>query len=125
MRFRDGLSRHLQGLSHQQALTRFKDAFGFTPGVIYDLGAYHGNRTTLARRVYPDRLVKETVGTAAQKADSALIMFVDEMQHVAEDELAALIMALHRCVQRKLPIALVGAGATSITRSDGGREILR
>ena len=125
MRFRDGMSRHLQGFSHQQALTRLKDAFGFTPRVIYDLGTYHCNRTTLARRVYPDRLVKETVGTAAQKADSALIMFVDEMQHVAVDELAALIMALHRCVQRKLPIALVGAGATSITRSDGGREILR
>jgi hypothetical protein len=37
-------------------------------------------------------------------------MFIDEMQYVEEDELAALIMALHRCVQRKMPIALVGAG---------------
>ena len=52
----------------------------------------------------------ETVGTAAQKAETALIMFIDEMQYVAEDELAALIMPLHRCIQRKLPIALVGAG---------------
>src|SRR6185437_15771458 len=52
----------------------------------------------------------ETVGTAAQKAGTALIIFVDEMQYVAVDELAALIMALHRCAQRKLPIALVGAG---------------
>ena len=67
----------------------------------------------------------EAVGTAAQKAGTALSIFIDEMQYVAEEELAALIMALHRCVQRKLPIALVGAGATSITRSDGGREILR
>jgi len=52
----------------------------------------------------------EAVGTAAQKAGTALIIFIDEMQYVAEDELAALIMALHRCAQRKLPIALVGAG---------------
>jgi len=52
----------------------------------------------------------EAVGMAAQKAGTALIMFIDEMQYVEEDELAALIMALHRCVQRKLPIALVGAG---------------
>ena len=52
----------------------------------------------------------EAVGTAAQKAGTALVMFIDEMQYVEEDELAALIMALHRCVQRKLPIALVGAG---------------
>jgi AAA ATPase domain len=52
----------------------------------------------------------EAIGTAAQKAGTALVMFIDEMQYVEEDELAALIMALHRCVQRKLPIALVGAG---------------
>lgn len=52
----------------------------------------------------------EVVGTAAQKASTALIIFIDEMQYVAEEELAALIMVLHRCAQRKLPVALVGAG---------------
>ena len=52
----------------------------------------------------------ETVGNAAQKADTALVMFIDEMQYVKEDELAALITALHRCAQRRLPITLIGAG---------------
>lgn len=52
----------------------------------------------------------ESVGTAAQGADTALIMFIDELQYVKEDELAALITALHRCAQRRLPITLVGAG---------------
>jgi hypothetical protein len=52
----------------------------------------------------------EAVGTAAQKAATALIIFIDEMQYVAVEELAALIMVLHRCAQRKLPVALVGAG---------------
>ena len=52
----------------------------------------------------------EAVGTAAQKAGTALIIFIDEMQYVAEEELAALIMVLHRCAQRKLSVALVGAG---------------
>ena len=52
----------------------------------------------------------ETVGTAAQKAGTALIMFIDELQYVKEDELAALITALHRCAQRRLPITLIGAG---------------
>jgi FkbM family methyltransferase len=47
------LSRHLQGFSHQQALARLKNAFGFTPGTIYDIGAYYGNWTKLARRIYP------------------------------------------------------------------------
>jgi hypothetical protein len=36
------------------------------------------------------------VGLAAQKAAIALVMFVDELQYVEEDELAALITGLHR-----------------------------
>jgi hypothetical protein len=37
-------------------------------------------------------------------------MFVDELQYVPEEQLAALITALHRASQRRLPLALVGAG---------------
>jgi hypothetical protein len=52
----------------------------------------------------------EAVGDAAQKADTALVMFIDELQYVKDEELAALVTALHRCAQRRLPVALVGAG---------------
>ena len=52
----------------------------------------------------------EVVGEAAIQANTALAMFVDEMQYVAENELAALITALHRAAQRQLPVILVGAG---------------
>lgn len=52
----------------------------------------------------------ETVGAAAKSAGTALVMFVDELQYVKEDELGALITALHRCGQRRLPVSLVGAG---------------
>lgn len=52
----------------------------------------------------------ESAGAAAQKAETAMALFVDELQYVAEDELAALITALHRTAQRQLPIVLVGAG---------------
>lgn len=52
----------------------------------------------------------ETAGIAVQKAESALVIFLDELQYVKEDELAALITALHRAAQRRLPIVLVGAG---------------
>jgi hypothetical protein len=37
-------------------------------------------------------------------------MFIDELQYVEEDQLAVLIGVLHRCAQRKLPVALLGAG---------------
>ena len=52
----------------------------------------------------------EAAGAAAQKAGTALVMFVDELQYVEEDQLAALITALHRAAQRRLPVVLVGAG---------------
>jgi len=52
----------------------------------------------------------EAAGKAAQEADTALAIFIDELQYVPEDELAALITSLHRAAQRSLPIVLVGAG---------------
>jgi len=52
----------------------------------------------------------EVVGAAAQKAGTALALFIDELQYVPEEELAALITALHRAAQRRLPVVLVGAG---------------
>ena len=52
----------------------------------------------------------EVVGAAAQKAGTALALFIDELQYVQEDQLAALITALHRTAQRRLPVVLVGAG---------------
>ena len=52
----------------------------------------------------------EAVGAAAQKAGTALVLFIDELQYVQERELAALITALHRAAQRRLPVVLIGAG---------------
>lgn len=52
----------------------------------------------------------ETVGAAAQKAGTALVVFIDELQYVEEAELASLITALHRTAQRRLPVVMVGAG---------------
>ena len=61
----------------------------------------------------------EAAGAAAQRADTALVMFIDELQYVQEDELAALITSLHRCAQRRLPIALVGAGLPQLRGRTG------
>jgi AAA ATPase domain len=52
----------------------------------------------------------EAAGHAAQSADTALVLFIDELQYVQEAELAILITAMHRTAQRRLPVMLVGAG---------------
>ncbi len=61
----------------------------------------------------------EAAGAAAQKADTALAIFVDELQYVNENELAALITALHRAAQRNLPVVLVGAGLPQLRGRSG------
>lgn len=52
----------------------------------------------------------EAAGLAAREAGTALAIFLDEMQYVGEDQLAALITSLHHSAQRGLPVILVGAG---------------
>ena len=52
----------------------------------------------------------EATGEAAKQGATVVAMFIDELQYVKEPELAALITALHRASQRRLPVILVGAG---------------
>ncbi len=52
----------------------------------------------------------QQVGQAALNGNTALVMFIDELQYLQEDQFGALISALHRCAQNKLPITVVGAG---------------
>ena len=58
-------------------------------------------------------------GTAAKEAETALALFVDELQYVDESELAALITALHRVTQRQSPVVLVGAGLPQLRARTG------
>ena len=62
----------------------------------------------------------EAAGMAAQKAGTALALFIDELQYVKEEQLAALITVLHRAAQRRPPVVLVGAGLPQL-RGQMGR----
>ena len=65
------------------------------------------------------RSLLEAAGAAAEAGGTALVLFIDEMQYVPEDELAALITSLHRVGQRQLPIVLVGAGLPQLRGRSG------
>lgn len=62
----------------------------------------------------------ERVGETARAAGTAVVLFVDEVQYLPEEQFAALIAALHRCIQRQLPIGMVGAGLPQL-RALAGR----
>lgn len=61
----------------------------------------------------------EAAGAAAEDAGTALAMFVDELQYVPEDQLAALITSLHRVSQRGAPVVLIGAGLPQLRGRTG------
>lgn len=50
------------------------------------------------------------VGEAAEERGVAVAILIDEIQYFSSPELSALIMAMHKMQQRKLPLLLVGAG---------------
>ena len=52
----------------------------------------------------------EAIGEAASDRKTAIALIIDELQYLSENELSALIMAIHRIAQKRLPILLIGAG---------------
>ena len=65
----------------------------------------------------------EAAGLAAREAETALALFVDELQYVEEEELAALIISLYRTSQRRLPVVMVGAGLPQLrARTDRAKS---
>ncbi len=64
----------------------------------------------------------EQVGGAAKSAGTAVALFIDELQYLQEDQFAALISALHRCAQGKLPVTVVGAGLPQLLALAGNAK---
>jgi AAA ATPase domain len=59
------------------------------------------------------------LGEAAQEHDCGVVFLIDEVHFLTTPELEALIAALHKTVQRQLPITLVGAGLPQLPRLAG------
>ena len=59
------------------------------------------------------------VGEAAQDTGRGLVLLFDEVQFLSTKQLEALISALHKTVQRGLPVTLVGAGLPQIAELAG------
>jgi hypothetical protein len=51
-----------------------------------------------------------SIGEAALERNTVVVIYIDELQYVPEEQLAALITALHRASQKQLPVTMVGAG---------------
>lgn len=54
------------------------------------------------------------IAEAAEERGTGVALLIDELHYFKENELAALIMAMHRLQQRQLPLVLVGAGLPTL-----------
>ncbi len=68
------------------------------------------------------QMLFEAAGKAAQKAQTAIVLFIDELQYVEERQLEALIVALHRINQEQLPVILIGAGLPQLRGKMGNAK---
>ena len=59
------------------------------------------------------------VGEAARAGGHGLSIIIDEVQYLSEPDMASLIMAMHRCNQRALPVVLFGAGLPQLRAKMG------
>ena len=59
------------------------------------------------------------IGAAAKEKKTALVLAIDEIQYLPEEQFAALIMALHKCNQRQMPVILIGAGLPQLVAQAG------
>lgn len=59
------------------------------------------------------------LGEAAKEHDKGVVLLFDEVQFLAKEQLEAVIAALHKTVQRELPITMVGAGLPQIAELAG------
>ncbi|MEE8398625.1 MAG: ATP-binding protein [Desulfobacterales bacterium] len=58
-------------------------------------------------------------GEAAESRRSSIVILIDEIQNLPKEEFEALIMAVHRVDQKKLPVLIVGAGLPLLVKLTG------
>ncbi len=59
------------------------------------------------------------IGTAAKAAGKGWCLLIDEVQYLEEEELAALIVAIHKIGQKQLPVIFFGAGLPQLAGLSG------
>ena len=61
-------------------------------------------------------------GEAARDRNTSIVILIDEIQNLPSEEFEALIMAVHRTDQKRLPLLVVGAGLPLLVRLSGNAK---
>lgn len=64
----------------------------------------------------------EVVAEAAKAAGTTLVLLIDEVQYLTQEDLSALIVAVHKSTQRRLPLIFFGAGLPQLAALAGNAK---
>ncbi|HCK83245.1 MAG TPA: AAA family ATPase [Hyphomonadaceae bacterium] len=59
------------------------------------------------------------IGEAAKARNTVIAILIDEVQYLTQEDLSALIVALHKISQRRLPLVFFGAGLPQLAKLAG------
>lgn len=62
------------------------------------------------------------LGEAAKDKGTAIAIIIDEIQYLEDHELSSLIMAIHKSIQRSLPVIVIGAGLPQLLGKAGNAK---
>lgn len=62
------------------------------------------------------------VAEAARAKEKAVLILIDEVQYLKDEDLSALIIAIHQMTQRQLPLVLIGAGLPQLAGLAGNSK---
>lgn len=99
----------LKAFRIQYKLEEGEVSFGVDPEAGFVSGVYSNDLTDLMTQL----------GKAAQSSGDTICLFIDEMQYLRREEIAGLIVALHRCNQLRLPIMAFCAGLPKVLQEVG------
>lgn len=92
------------------ALRSFASAFKVSYGEL-EIGVNADAETSASGHLETDLAnLMVSVGRAAKAAEKPVAIFIDEVQYLETEDLAALIAAIHQVSQRSLPLVVFGAG---------------
>ena len=111
----------LRGLRNFASIFEIKIA-GLEVGVKPDPAPKQGSEPGLAdsgNLEFDLPAIFEAIGRAAKAAQKGWIILLDEVQYLSKEDLAALIVSIHKMSQLQLPVIFVGAGLPQVARLAG------
>lgn len=99
-------------------LQRLIQMFSFEYNFVDNKATINADSNRIVKNTLSEDLTElfEILGRSAKESENSICFFIDEIQSAEGKQMSALIAAIHRINQLRLPIIIIGAGLPTILR---------